>query len=269
MIEELTASDEKSLELISQEAALRMNLCLLTLYGACLFGKQPFLVYEDAIQGTFANFFVGSVNRELIWKLFAQACVGLILKTKGMAHGNLKCSRMLLSADQKAKISGIGFGIFRRGSKASKSSYTRWAAPELLSGEVESPSHPADVYAFGMYMLEAWSGDIPWSKDASEGDILKKVCAEEMPPRPEAMSDRSWQLVQQMCHANPSLRPTLTQVYDELRELMKLETPVCRVCKFIVSFSAKFCSSCGVRVGTSKPSTIQRLYSFLRKTKRI
>lgn len=223
---------------------------LLNLYGFCEIDKLPCLVYEDALHGNFSQYFSVRANRESFWKLFVQASAALLyLKTKNMAHGKLKCSNILVGADGKAKVSDFGLGLIQHSSDVQD---CRWMAPECLSGDVANSIFPSDVYAFGMSILEVWTGDVPWGKHASEEGIKEAVCAGTIPPRPVDMSDRAWELIQKMCRAAPLCRLMMTEVYDELYMLMNEDMMIrgvscCSFCSSTISISDKFCAVCGFK----------------------
>lgn len=254
------SSYEEAQRRAAKLANLRVNLShphVLGFYGACLTSDSPVLVYEYGARGNFAQFFGDGANRSLFWTLFAQACAGLLyLQAKKTAHGSLKCSKILVGADGKAKVAGIGWASIHRDSKVCMASFLRWMAPELMRGEVKGPTFSAGIYSLAMCMLEAWSGDVPWGMDTNLEDIAKAVCAGRIPPRPESMSDQGWQLIQKMAHTSPSCRPTLSQVFDEIQELIDAETWVCSDCKRVVSRSDNYCGSCGAQVVTPKEQAI-------------
>lgn len=126
-------SYEEAQRRVTKLAKLRINLGhphVLRFYGASLASDSPVLVYEYGARGSFAQFFSGGANRDLFWTLFAQACAGLMyLQAKTTAHGGLKCSKILVGADGKAKISGIGLTSIHRDSKICMATHLRWMAP--------------------------------------------------------------------------------------------------------------------------------------------
>lgn len=268
VIKELLVSDEKSQESFLKEAGTWIKLFhphVLKLYGACHVTKPPYFVCEEGVNGSFTKFFANGANRKLFWKYFVEAAAGLLfLETKKMVHGNLKCNNILVGEDGKAKISDFGFAFIRSESKAlskkAQSDAVRWKAPECLLGEVENPGFPSDVFSFGMCIIEAWTGDLPWGKDAKEEDIAAAAYDGRIPPQPEGMSERAWKLVQKMCHAVPARRPTLTEIREELEELMKTETITsssqidrpCENCGSILAPADNYCALCGKKVETQE-----------------
>ncbi|KEP50817.1 tyrosine kinase domain protein [Rhizoctonia solani 123E] len=81
------------------------------------------------------------------------------LHDRGIAHGNIKGSKILVSKDGTPMLGGFGnAGLremsFQFSSVQSNTGFTmRWAAPELLIGECEMPTLYADIYALGMVSL--------------------------------------------------------------------------------------------------------------------
>lgn len=113
-----------------------------------------------------------------------------------------------------------------------------------------------------MCMLEAWNDDVPWGESTNLRDVVEAVGAGMIPPRPESMSDRGWQLIQKMTHASPSHRLTLAQVFDEVPELINSEIWVCSNCELAVSASDNYCGFCGVKIIPSKQRTAIDLMSL-------
>ncbi|KAG6610782.1 Serine/threonine protein kinase [Phytophthora cinnamomi] len=69
----------------------------------------------------------------------------------------------------------------------------------------------ADIYSFGMCMIEVLTGEYPWG---AENDIAIKfqVKRGELPPRPAEMSDWEWELVKRMCRFDPNSRISIDAV---------------------------------------------------------
>ncbi|KAF9452945.1 kinase-like protein [Macrolepiota fuliginosa MF-IS2] len=64
----------------------------------------------------------------------------------------------------------------------------RWMAPEILASPREAMRRPkeADIFAFGMTMLEIFSGDHPYC-DKSDEDVIPAIIRCEIPQLPESM----------------------------------------------------------------------------------
>ncbi|KAI6003789.1 kinase-like domain-containing protein [Pisolithus albus] len=96
----------------------------------------------------------------------------------------------------------------------------RWAARELLvSGKL---TLKADVYAFGMTVLELLSHREPWSQVRFPFHVVSKVSNGERPPRPSdnetvsrGLDDHLWELLQG-CWEEFESRPTMSEVLERL-----------------------------------------------------
>ncbi|KAF8602919.1 kinase-like protein, partial [Ceratobasidium sp. AG-I] len=77
------------------------------------------------------------------------------LHQEDVVHGDIKGANVLISERGEAKLGDFGNSVLKHASlQFTGSSYVpsfsiRWAAPELLKGNVRS-SRPADIYALGM-----------------------------------------------------------------------------------------------------------------------
>ncbi|KAG2368016.1 kinase-like domain-containing protein, partial [Suillus spraguei] len=99
-----------------------------------------------------------------------------------VVHGDLTGTNVLISGDRKAYLADFGLsGTFKRltgmtylAKMTGHPGATRWAAPELLSGE-ESTSvatTQSDMYSFGNIMLQVLTGNVPWCHLTRDIQIL-------------------------------------------------------------------------------------------------
>ncbi|EGZ30248.1 hypothetical protein PHYSODRAFT_391381, partial [Phytophthora sojae] len=100
----------------------------------------------------------------LVWRLLHGAALGLqFLHEKKIVHGDLKCNQILVTEEKTAKLTDFGFSFALMESKPTTSTgAVRWKAPELLRSESCSLTFESDVYSFGMCVVEAVSGNVPW-----------------------------------------------------------------------------------------------------------
>lgn len=96
----------------------------------------------------------------------------------------------------------------------------RWMAPETLQGASESCA--SDVYTFGMCIIEAASGQVPWG-NVSCGVISVLLGLGRLPKRPEVMTGEQWQLVEFICAKDPAQRPAMSAVADKFELLVRQE----------------------------------------------
>ncbi|KAJ0389697.1 hypothetical protein ATCC90586_011300 [Pythium insidiosum] len=94
---------------------------------------------------------------------------------------------------------------------------TRWKAPECMDGE--SPTAASDWFAFGMTVLEAESGRVPWANVAEDAIVIDNVRRGKLPPRPANVSDQAWELVAELCKQDARARLAGKQAISRLKVL--------------------------------------------------
>jgi serine/threonine protein kinase len=220
---------------------------VLKLYGVCQAAPNVnFFVCEYASQGSLAEYTTMSSSsvhpKPLMWKYLYEAALGLgYLHERGIIHGDLRCSNVLIGNDGTAKLSHFG----PTGAGRSLVRSMRWQSPEVLDGR--RPSRESDVYSLGMCILEAASGNQPWAaKDEMNvadwklrwnADAHASVPYDKYDPDNPFGDDyfvrnddqylvrRSRELVWQMCCESPPGRSSLTSVIRELEHLSIEERP--------------------------------------------
>lgn len=141
----------------------------------------------------------------------------------GFAHGNLKCENVLVSASGEAMLTDYRWTEgypeadlpFRDQMMGFKN--IRNLAPELLfGGGKRSPA--SDVYAFGVVLYQVYRSERPWA-DKSTMDMIQVKQASTLPGRPRSasMDDNIWQMCIRCWEPDPTARPHVDQLLDELR----------------------------------------------------
>ncbi|EGZ12029.1 hypothetical protein PHYSODRAFT_451904, partial [Phytophthora sojae] len=194
---------------------------VLKIYGACNAGPHLlFFVCEYASQGSLLEHVKSSAEEKpTMWKYLYEAALGLeYLHERGIVHGDLRCSSILIGSDGMAKLSNFGLsGLIKRPSAASGNvvGFMRWQAQEVMEGV--PPSFESDVYSLGMCILEAVTKEMPWGSKST--DLPALACCHAMhgtlPTRPKC-SGSQWKLVEGMCKLDPKQRLKISTVVDEL-----------------------------------------------------
>jgi serine/threonine protein kinase len=219
---------------------------VLKLYGVCQAAPDVnFFVCEYASRGSLAEFAASPSSssssdlQPLTWKFLYEAALGLeYLHERGIMHGDLRCSNILIGNDGMAKLSSFGSTEVATHPRSVVRSM-HWQAPEVVQG---SPaSRESDVYSLGMCILEAESGKRPWPT-CGEGDTRfyklrwnadanASVPYNRRDPFTPCGDDifvrcydphfvrRSRELVWRMCCKDPHERPSLTSIISELEQL--------------------------------------------------
>ena len=96
----------------------------------------------------------------------------------------------------------------------------RWSAPEII-GSTTKPvvrgSKEADVFAFGMVMVEVFSCNVPFFEKDLVATALS-ITEKERPSKPEELTEGLWNLTQQCWEEDPCKRPTMEVVVEKLQE---------------------------------------------------
>ncbi|KAF1774984.1 Protein kinase-like domain [Phytophthora cactorum] len=188
--------------------------------GESMLLSQPCVVWEDAAaNGNFIHYFASERenNQRNLWRMFLQVGHGLNhIHQRGGIHGNLKCSHILVAENGTPKICHLEL---IKGAEVG--AVDRWKGPEYNLGKGLDPSKAGDVYAFGLCIIEARTGDIPYGLDCDDS-VKSKLEELECYPRPAGMrDDDEWNVVKRFVAHDPTDRPTMAQAIEMMEELVK------------------------------------------------
>lgn len=217
---------------------------LVPIRGASHAANPPYIVRDYTTYGSLTSYLTAlktrttSCSREklesITWQLLYGASKGLIYlhEQKQLAHGGLRCNNILVNKHGQAVIADYGLHAFATEARKlhlyhvspaqawmDNEDRIRWLAPEILKDDMEATraAFAADVYAFGMCILEVFTKAVPWEPMELADVLSAKLKLRSLPPRPSGMQDDVWTLIEQMCAADPSQRLSLRQVSAELK----------------------------------------------------
>ncbi|GIL48237.1 hypothetical protein Vafri_4913 [Volvox africanus] len=151
----------------------------------------------------------------------------IFLHENRILHGDLKAANVLLSSSDMdrrgfvAKVSDFGLSRVLAGNRKEIKTQTFGTVthmpPELLSKGILSPS--ADVYAMGVLLWEAYSGDRVF-KQLSDSEVILAVVTRKARPQFPPDTPHRFKYLAERCWAElPEVRPSLQQLYNELENL--------------------------------------------------
>ncbi|KAG1685446.1 hypothetical protein DVH05_008384 [Phytophthora capsici] len=191
---------------------------VMRMVGGSHVGSEHFVVWEDvAAQGNFIHYFTNSPgntvrHRRRLWRMFLQVARGLhYIHTQGQTHGSLKCSQILVAEDETPKICQFELNEDSR-------AFDRWKCPEAYLDPDAKPTKAGDVYAFGLCVIEAFTGAIPYDILCEE-EVVAQMEEGKSYPRPDGMRDDEWDVLERFVAHNPKDRPTMGQTIEMVEEL--------------------------------------------------
>ncbi|XP_038998922.1 uncharacterized protein LOC120124290 isoform X1 [Hibiscus syriacus] len=153
------------------------------------------------------------------------------LHGKNIVHFDLKSDNLLVNLrDAHRPICKVGdLGLSKVKCQTLISGGLRgtlpWMAPELLNGSSSRVSEKVDVFSFGIVMWELLTREEPYA-DLHYGTIIGGIVSNTLrPPVPESC-DPEWRSLMERCwSAEPSERPNLTEIVNELRSMAARISP--------------------------------------------
>ncbi|KAG8796567.1 hypothetical protein FRC12_019074 [Ceratobasidium sp. 428] len=226
---------------------------VLELFGFAVLKEQLVMISPWMENGTLHSYTQEHPDVER-WRLCLQASGGLTyIHGVKMVHGDLKAAsnaalydiqqaditaqnNILVSAEGVVKLTDFGNSVLTDLSLGFSTTCiagggtARWMAPELF-GQEDVPeadrSMPADIYAFGMTILEVMTGRKPYSEYKREPGAILAAVQGKHPRRPDELSsqtrfgDGRWNLMVACWNMQPDHRPNaerltaMTSITDE------------------------------------------------------
>ncbi|GMQ11392.1 hypothetical protein CsSME_00054046 [Camellia sinensis var. sinensis] len=164
-------------EFINEVASISRtsHVNIVSLVGYCFEGRKRALIYEYMPNGSLEKFIHNNIsqgtNDELEWKTMHKIAVGIARGLEYLHHGctmrifhfDIKPHNILLDGDFCPKISDFGLAKLCSNKESIVSMlHARgtigYIAPEVFSRNFGRVSHKADVYSYGMLVLEMVHG---------------------------------------------------------------------------------------------------------------
>ncbi|KAF7023609.1 hypothetical protein CFC21_036091 [Triticum aestivum] len=147
------------------------------------------------------------------------------LHGRNIVHFDLKSDNLLVNLrDPQRPICKVGdLGLSKVKCQTLISGGVRgtlpWMAPELLNGSSNLVSEKVDVFSFGIVMWELLTGEEPYA-DLHYGAIIGGIVNNTLRPLVPESCDPQWRSLMEQCwSAEPTERPSFTEVVKRLRAM--------------------------------------------------
>jgi Nif-specific regulatory protein len=224
----LLSQEPKDIERFKKEFLCLSSISHPNIVQVCDFGYAakggPYFSMEF-IQGKDLRAYFHKLDGQRLYSILLQICQTLeFLHTKGIIHGDIKPSNILIAGDEHPKMKFTDFGSAEYGKN---SDITQWKgtipyiAPEIIRGEEHN--HQADLYSLGVTLYEAITGDLPF-KEKNLMDIAKAhLDIEPEFPKETRTPDTFKKIVLRLLKKDPIDRYySAGEVVEDLKELIDI-----------------------------------------------
>jgi serine/threonine protein kinase len=180
---------------------------------------RPYLVLE-LVEGRTLAEEMAHLAPDRVARIGAEVAAALAqAHAAGIVHRDVKPGNVLIAADGSAKLGDFGIARLvddtvhhtRTGMVVGTVAYL---APEQVSGDQVTTA--ADVYSWGLVLLEALTGVRAYAGSSVEAALAR---LSRQPEVPASLPDRWRRLLLAMTAREPGDRPTASEVVDQLRVL--------------------------------------------------
>ncbi|EJD37398.1 kinase-like protein [Auricularia subglabra TFB-10046 SS5] len=219
----------------ARQVSLRHPL-IIAFLGTAYIGEQTAIVSLYMRNGNLLEYMKANpgCNKKQLIVQVAEA-VNYLHTVEKLAHGDLKCTNVLVSDYGEALLADFGLSTFLERPQEFQTTMTairrmntaHFAAPELFLGTSDSDHPPSkncesDVYAFGMLILEAVTERPPWNRVNDVG-IVHRVSSGRHPSQPKAegefvsLSHAWWEICRECWTFEPNRRPKMQAVLRRMK----------------------------------------------------
>ncbi|MDQ7880273.1 protein kinase [Microbacterium sp. QXD-8] len=199
-------------------------------------GEPNYLVMEHVDGITLRDLIArGPVDPKIVASIAIDIAEGLhVAHEHGVVHRDIKPSNVLLWAsprpgwEWRAKLADFGIAYLMDSARVTTPGVIvgtmAYVAPEQARGVPPAPA--ADIYAFGLLLIEALTGERPFGDAEGIGTVVARLSA--APEIPESLHP-SWQgLLRGMTAIRPDDRPTALEVVTAASRLAAMENSIAR-----------------------------------------
>ncbi|KAF9643163.1 kinase-like protein [Thelephora ganbajun] len=198
---------------------------------------QLALVYDWGQNGNISQY-VASHPHASRPSLILDVAKGLeYLHSLNIPHGDLKGANVIIDQRGRARLTEYGLApinsdpSFTVAATPGTVGAARWQAPEIILPPRRRGSMPvmeskaADVFAFGMFAVEVFTGKIPFEEQKNEAVVLRisQGGRPDMPANAQAvgLTGEMWKLLENCWHQNPKKRPAMGEVVRKWQKFVE------------------------------------------------
>lgn len=225
-VEEAVSTPERARSEVTLLASLN-HPSLVTLFDAHLTGSPEYLVMEFVDGPTLsARIAEGAVPPVEVAALAAELGEALhVVHASGVVHRDVKPSNVLLAPPHlpggrpRAKLADFGIALLLDSARVTTPGTiigtAAYLAPEQVQGRDPAPA--SDVYALGLVLLEALTGERAYPNTDGVGAALARLTTP--PAVPDTLSAGWRSLLSRMTATEPEDRPTALEVVESAERL--------------------------------------------------
>jgi serine/threonine protein kinase len=163
-------------------------------------------------------------------KLLLDAAKGMsYLHSRSVIHRDLKPRNLLVSKNWVCKVADFGASTISATSKTMTFIGTpAYMAPEVLAHT--KYSEKADVFAFGVILVEVYTGNPPYTGEEfdsirNQAQLIYQITKKNLRPSTDELPPALAHLIHDCWSEDPELRPSFSEIIVRLRRLRSLQLP--------------------------------------------